>query len=79
MEDGVYIPNMSQLRPYDRAKMTSDKLAVCNIFAMDLNYVPTKHYFFQAEIGYCKAGSYLKDTGVGENVIYFAIRNAIKF
>jgi hypothetical protein len=78
-QDGLYTPNMSQLRPYDRAKMTSDKLAVCNIFAMDLNYVPTKHYFFQAELGYCKAGSYLKDTGAGENVIYFAIRNAIKF
>jgi len=78
-EDGVYTPNMSQLRPYDRTKMTSEKLAVCNIYALDFNYVPTKHYFLQLELGYCKAGSYLKDTGVGENVIYFAIRNAIKF
>ena len=77
--DGVYTPNMSQLRPYVPEKMTSDALKLCNIYAIDVNYVPTKHYFFQAELGYCKAGTYLKETGAGENVIYFAIRNAIKF
>ena len=77
--DGVYTPNMSQLRPYDAARMTSDALKLCDIYAVDVNYVPTKHYFFQAELGYCKAGTYLKETGAGENVIYFAIRNAIKF
>ncbi len=77
--DGVYTPNMSQLRPYDPEKMTSDALKLCDIYAVDINYVPTKHYFFQAELGYCKAGTYLKETGAGENVIYFAIRNAIKF
>ncbi len=77
--DGVYTPNMSQLRPYDPAKMTSDALKLCDIYAIDVNYVPTKHYFFQAELGYCKAGTYLKETGAGDNVIYFAIRNAIKF
>jgi hypothetical protein len=59
--------------------MTSDALKLCDIYAVDVNYVPTKHYFFQAELGYCKAGAYLKETGAGENVIYFAIRNAIKF
>lgn len=79
VHDGVYTPNMSQLRPYDEARMTSDALKLCDIYAVDVNYIPTKHYFFQAEIGYCKAGSYLKETGAGENVIYFAIRNAIKF
>jgi hypothetical protein len=78
-EDGVYTPNMTQLRPYDQSKMYSEALQLCNIYALDFNYVPTKHYFFQAELGYCQAGSYLKETGAGENVIYFAIRNAIKF
>lgn len=78
-KDGLYTPNMTQLRPYDLAKMSSDALKVCEIYALDVNYVPTKHYFFQAEIGYCKANAYLKGTGAGENVIYFAIRNAIKF
>lgn len=79
INDGVYTPNMSQLRPYDPDKMTSEALKLCDVYAIDVNYVPTKHYFFQAEIGYCKAGAYLKETGVGDNVIYFAIRNAIKF
>lgn len=79
INDGVYTPNMSQLRPYLPEKMTSDALKLCDIYAIDVNYVPTKHYFFQAELGYCKAGTYLKESGAGENVIYFAIRNAIKF
>ena len=78
-EDGVYTPNMTQLRPYNQSKMYSEAFKLCNIYALDFNYVPTKHYFFQAEVGYCQAGSYLKETGAGENVIYFAIRNAIKF
>jgi hypothetical protein len=78
-EDGVYTPNMTQLRPYDRAKMYSNALKLCDIYALEFNYVPTKHYFFQFELGYCQAGNYLKQTGSGENVVYFAIRNAIKF
>jgi hypothetical protein len=61
------------------ANASSVKLGVCDIYALDINYVPTKHYFFQAELGFCQAGTYLKDSGSGKNVVYFAIRNAIKF
>jgi Alginate export len=78
-KDGLYTPNMTQLRPYDLQKMTSNAWKVCDIYALDVNYVPTKHYFFQAELGFCQAGTYLKDSGSGKDVIYFAIRNAIKF
>jgi hypothetical protein len=54
-------------------------LGICDIYALEVNYVPTKHYFFQAELGFCQAGTYLKDSGPGKDVVYFAIRNAIKF
>jgi hypothetical protein len=78
MADGIFTPNMSPLRPLD-ANASSSKLGVCDIYALEINYVPTKHYFFQAELGFCQAGTYLKDSGPGKDVVYFAIRNAIKF
>lgn len=76
--DGIFTPNMSPLRPL-KLNSSSTEMGVCDIYALDINYVPTKHYFFQAELGFCKAGNYLKDSGPGKDVIYFAVRNAIKF
>ena len=78
LADGIFTPNMSPLRPL-AANATSTKLGVCDIYALDINYVPTKNYFFQFELGFCEAGTYLKDSGPGKDVFYFAIRNAIKF
>ncbi|MFM7020934.1 MAG: alginate export family protein [Aquirufa sp.] len=76
--DGIFTPNMSPLRPL-KVNSSSTEMGICDIYALDINYVPTKHYFFQAELGFCQAGSYLKDSGPGKDVVYFAIRNAIKF
>ncbi|MEY4646660.1 MAG: hypothetical protein RIQ98_496 [Bacteroidota bacterium] len=76
--DGIFTPNMSPLRPL-KLDAVSDQTGICDIYALDVNYVPTKHYFFQAELGFCKAGNYLKDSGPGKDVVYFAFRNAIKF
>lgn len=76
--DGIFTPNMSPLRPLN-VNSSSTEMSICDIYALDINYVPTKHYFFQAELGFCQAGSYLKDSGPGKDVVYFAIRNAIKF
>ncbi len=76
--DGIFTPNMSPLRPL-KLNSTSVEMGICDIYALDVNYVPTKHFFFQAELGFCQAGSYLKDSGPGKDVVYFAFRNAIKF
>ena len=76
--DGIFTPNMSPLRPLN-VNSSSTEMSICDIYALDINYVPTKHYFFQAELGFCQAGSYLKDSGPGKDVVYFAIRNAINF
>jgi hypothetical protein len=32
-----------------------------------------------AELGICDAGDYLKETGRGKDVFYFAMRSAYKF
>ncbi len=76
--DGIYSPNMTMIRPLDNLS-ASIQNGICDIYAMDVNYIPNQHYSCQIELGFCQAGTYLKETGSGKDVIYFAIRNAIKF
>ena len=52
---------------------------ICNIYALDAQYFPTKHFSFQFEIGYCAARDYLKESGSGQNVHYYALRNVYRF
>jgi hypothetical protein len=77
-EDGIYTPNMSALRPIENGA-ASLKKELCSIYALDFNYNTTSHLFSQFEIGYCQAGDYLKESGSGKNVVYFALRNAYRF
>jgi hypothetical protein len=78
-EDGAYTPNMSPLRPLKTKNQISSATGVCDIYALDAQYFPTKHFSFQLEIGYCAAGDYLKETGIGQNVHYYALRNVYRF
>lgn len=77
-EDGIYTPNMSALRPIENGG-ASTKKDLCSIYALDFNYNTAPHLFTQVEVGYCQAGDYLKESGSGKNVVYFALRNAYRF
>jgi hypothetical protein len=77
--EGVYTPNMSPLRPLKTKNQISSASEVCDIYALDAQYFPTKHLSFQLEIGYCVAGDYFKETGLGQNVHYYALRNVYRF
>ena len=79
LADGIFTPNMNPLRPILGKKMGSDARQVGNIYALDANYFPTKNISLQFELGYCVAGDYVSDTGNGQNVLYFALKNAFKF
>jgi hypothetical protein len=79
LAEGVYTPNMSPLRPLKTKNQVSAASSVCDIYALDAQYFPTKHLSFQLEIGYCAAGAYLKETGIGQNVHYYALRNVYRF
>jgi hypothetical protein len=76
--DGIYTPNMSTLRPVADGRASSLK-DLCSIYALDFNYNVSPHLFNQFEIGFCRAGDYLKESGSGKNVVYFALRNAYRF
>lgn len=77
--DGIFTPNMTPMRPVLGKKIDSKEKEVCQIYALEANVFPTRNLAIQLEMGYCAAGSYLKDSGVGKDVVYFALRNAFKF
>lgn len=77
-EDGIFTPNMSALRPIENG-VASSKKDLCSIYALDFNYNTAPHLFTQVEVGFCQAGDYLKESGSGKNVVYFALRNAYRF
>ena len=77
--DGLYSPNMTQIRPILNEVQNSGQMGVANIYAIDANYIFHKHFFIQFELGFCKSGSYLFDSGPGKDVTYFAVRNAYRF
>lgn len=79
LAEGIYTPNMSPSRPLKTKNQVSSSTGVCDIYALDAQYFPTKHLSFQLEIGYCVAGDYLKETGSGQNVHYYALRNVYRF
>ncbi|MHA8068703.1 alginate export family protein [Aquirufa ecclesiirivi] len=79
LRDGIFTPNMSALLPVLGRQIESNASGVANIFALDANYFANKHLTFQFELGFCKAGDYLKEAGPGKDVHYFATRAAYKF
>jgi hypothetical protein len=78
-EDGIFTPNMTPARPILGKNQSSVAQPICNIYALDAQYFPTKHFSFQLELGYCAAGSYLQESGSGQNVHYYALRNVYRF
>ena len=79
LEDGLFSPNMSLLRPILHRKFESTAKNVGNIYTLETNFNFSKSLQGLIEFGYCQAGNYLKDTGNGKDVFYFALRSGFKF
>ncbi|MHA8049695.1 alginate export family protein [Aquirufa sp. ROCK-SH2] len=79
LKDGLFSPNMSPMRPILNHKFESTARNVGNIFTLETNLNLTRSLQGLIEFGYCEAGDYLKDTGNGKDVFYFAMRAAYKF
>ncbi|RXK52452.1 alginate export family protein [Aquirufa rosea] len=79
LHDGIFTPNMSALLPVLGRRIDSQASGVADIFALEANYFANKHLTFQFELGYCRAGDYLKESGPGKDVNYLATRAAYKF
>ena len=77
--DGLFTPNMSPMRPIMNHKFESTAKNVGNIYTLEANFNFSKSLQGLFELGYCEAGDYLKDTGNGKDIFYFALRSAYKF
>jgi hypothetical protein len=78
-EDGLFTPNMSPMRPLLNHLVDSKAKAVGNIYTIETNLNFSKRWVALLEFGFCEAGQYLKDTGKGKNVYYWALRSGYKF
>lgn len=79
LADGLFTPNMSPMRPIFNHKFESRAKNVGNIYTLETNLNFSKSLQGLVELGFCEAGDYLKDTGNGKDVFYFALRSAYKF
>lgn len=79
LADGLFTPNMSPMRPLLNHKLESTAKNVGNIYTIEANLTISKTWQGLVEVGYCQAGDYLKDTGNGKDVFYFALRSGYKF
>jgi hypothetical protein len=79
LADGLFTPNMSPMRPLLNHKFESTAKNVGNIYTIEANLTISKTWQGLVEVGYCQAGDYLKDTGNGKDVFYFALRSGYKF
>ena len=77
--DGIYTPNMSQLRPVANKIISSNQMHVTDMYVFEWNFFPKKSIQTLVEFGYSKAGDYLKETGAGLDVYYFAWRAGYRF
>ncbi len=79
LSDGIFTPNMTPMRPLPNQVIESKKNGIGNIYTLDNNFIFSKRWIGLAELGICDAGDYLKETGRGKDVFYFAMRSAYKF
>ena len=77
--DGIYTPNMSQLRPIAGKNIETSNKKVTDMYVVEVNFFPTKSIQTLLEFGYSTAGSYLKATGPAKDITYWAWRGAYRF
>lgn len=77
--DGIYTPNMSQLRPIAGKNIETASKKVTDMYVIEINFFPSKTIQTLLEFGYSSAGSYLKATGPAKDVTYWAWRGAYRF
>ena len=79
LSDGIFTPNMTPMRPLPNQVVDTNKYGIGDIYTLENNFNFSKRWIGLVELGICEAGDYLKETGRGKDVFYFALRSAYKF
>jgi Alginate export len=78
-QDGTYSPGMAQVRPLPSNLFTSSKKKIGTQYALETSYEMNQHFSFAIDAAYFKAGNYVKETGKGLNIAYWAFKATFKF
>ncbi len=78
-QDGTYSPGMAQLRPSPSNLFITNEKQIGTQYALETGYSINNHLFFAVDAAFFKAGSYIKETGKGENITYLSFKGAFKF
>ncbi|MEJ8818647.1 alginate export family protein [Lacibacter sp. H407] len=77
--DGTYSPGMAQVRPSPANLFESAEKNIGTQYAIETTYELNQHFSFAADAAFFKAGNYVKETGKGLDISYFAFKAAFKF
>lgn len=72
--DGIYAPNVAMIYS---GKNTTDKF-IGHQLSTDLTYVPNKYLYFRGEFTWFKAGPFLKQAGVGKDILFVGVTTQFK-
>jgi len=75
VNDGIYGPNVALIY----SGKGSRRYFVGNQYSTDLIYTPNHFLSFRAELTWFKAGSFLKESGRGEDILFAAFTAGLKF
>jgi hypothetical protein len=77
--DGLYSPLGAQVRPSPASVFVSNKRQIGTQLTFESSYLVTKNFSLGLDAGWFIAGSYVKETGHGNNILYLSFKGAFKF
>lgn len=78
-QDGTYSPGMAQVRPTPSYLFVSKQTSIGTQYALETNYEFNHHIAVAADFAFFKPGSYVKETGRGLSIGYYAAKITYKF
>jgi hypothetical protein len=78
-QDGTYSPGMAQLRPLPNILFVSEQKQIGTQLALETTYSLNKNISFAIDGAYFLAGTYIRETGKGNNITYLAAKATFKF
>ena len=79
IQDGVYAPDGAQIRPDKKTLSLSQSRFVGTQYTVEAHYLLNRNLDFATDAIWFKAGSFLKETGRGENIAYLSFKATYKF
>lgn len=80
--DGIYAPGAGgaiQTRPNPVLLYSSDSKEIGTLFVLESNYFVNDNLSFGFDASYLNAGSYPKETGAGNDIVYLSFKSTFKF